>query len=89
MGFHREKPRAELHTKRVRTDNYRHLHSRAAAGTAVYWILRLRRLPKDVHGAACLADVRRERRRVDEKVRRPTGSKGEVIKRDATASDID
>lgn len=88
LGFHREKPGAGFHTKRVRTDNYGRLHSRAATGTAVYRVLRLHRLPKDVHGAARPADVRHGRRRVAEKVHRPTGSKGEVIKMDSDSQAI-
>lgn len=84
VGSRGKEPRAELRAESIRTDNYGHLHARAAAGAAVYWILRLQRILKDVYGTACLNDVRRGRRRVDEKVYRPTGSKGE-IKRDATA----
>lgn len=84
LGFDSKESRAEFRPKFVRTDNYGHLHTQAAAGAAMYWILRLQRLLKNVHGAACLSDVQRRRRRVVEKVHRSTGSKGE-IKRDATA----
>lgn len=78
LGSRSQESRAKLHAKSVRTDNYRHLYSRANAETAVYWILRLQWLLKNVHGAACLTDIRRGWHRVDEKVHRPTGSKGEI-----------
>lgn len=81
LGSRSQESRAKLHAESIRTDNYRHLHSRATTGAAVYWILRLQWLLEDVHGAACLTDIRRGRRRVDEKVHRPTGSKGEIKKR--------
>lgn len=82
LGSRSQEPRTKFHAESVRADNYGHLHARATAGAAVYRILWLQRLLKNVHRAACLTDVRRGWRWMDEKVHRPTGSKGE-IKRDA------
>lgn len=82
LESHSEEPRAERRAKFVRTDNYGHLHARAAGGAAIYWILRLQRLLKSV--LACLLGARYKRDRVADKVHRPTGSKGE-IKRNVTA----
>lgn len=77
-----EEPRAELHAEFVRPDNLRRVHARSAVGAEVRRLLRVRRASEDVHGAADLADVRHERRRVDNKVRRPASSKGEVPRGD-------
>lgn len=57
LGSQSQKLRTEFHTKCVRADNYRHLYSQIAAGTAMCRILRLHWLSKNVHSARYLADI--------------------------------